>query len=100
MNAIASSLATPLALPQTRYLGMDGTGTGSGIAIASTFREGWSAGDSNPQDESGNLAEMMGTTRVAGQFFHESLRKLGFIDFDGGIGLQVHSSLLNIVLHD
>jgi CRP/FNR family transcriptional regulator, cyclic AMP receptor protein len=53
-----------------------------------------------PKMSQETLAEMMGTTRVAGQFFHESLRKLGFIDFDGGIGLQVHSSLLNIVLHD
>jgi hypothetical protein len=27
-------------------------------------------------------------------------RKLGFIDYDGGSGLQVHGALLNIVLHD
>jgi CRP-like cAMP-binding protein len=44
------------------------------------------------------LAEMMGTTRSRASFFMNRFRKLGFIDYNGG--LQVHSSLLNVVLHD
>jgi CRP-like cAMP-binding protein len=46
------------------------------------------------------LAEMIGTTRSRVSFFMNRFRKLGFIDYEGGSGLQVHSSLLNIVLHD
>jgi CRP/FNR family cyclic AMP-dependent transcriptional regulator len=46
------------------------------------------------------LAEMVGTTRSRVSFFMNRFRKLGFIDYDGGSGFQVHSSLLNIVLHD
>jgi CRP-like cAMP-binding protein len=46
-----------------------------------------------------NLAEMIGTTRSRVSFFMNRFRKLGFIDYNSG-GLQVHSSLLNIVLHD
>jgi CRP/FNR family transcriptional regulator, cyclic AMP receptor protein len=46
------------------------------------------------------LAEMIGTTRGRVNFFMNRFRKFGFIDYDGGSGLQVHSSLLNVVLHD
>ena len=46
------------------------------------------------------LAEMVGTTRSRISFFMNRFRKLGFIDYHGGDDLQVHSSLLNIVLHD
>ena len=45
------------------------------------------------------LAEMVGTTRSRVSFFMNRFRKLGFVDYGEG-GLQVHSSLLNIVLHD
>ena len=45
------------------------------------------------------LAEMVGTTRARVSFFMNRFRKLGFVDYDGS-GLQVHSSLLNVVLHD
>jgi CRP-like cAMP-binding protein len=44
------------------------------------------------------LAEMIGTTRSRVSFFMNRFRKLGFIHYNGG--LEVHSSLLNIVLHD
>jgi CRP-like cAMP-binding protein len=44
------------------------------------------------------LAEMIGTTRSRVSFFMNKFRKLGFIDYNGG--LFMHSSLLNIVLHD
>jgi CRP/FNR family transcriptional regulator, cyclic AMP receptor protein len=46
------------------------------------------------------LAEMIGTTRSRVSFFMNRFRKLGFIDYHGGDDLKVHSSLLNIVLHD
>ena len=44
------------------------------------------------------LAEMVGTTRSRVSFFMNKFRKLGFLDYNGGV--HVHSSLLNIVLHD
>ena len=44
------------------------------------------------------LAEMIGTTRSRVSFFMNKFRKLGFIDYNGRI--EVHSSLLNAVLHD
>src|SRR6202171_1126034 len=46
------------------------------------------------------LAEMVGTTRSRVSFFMNRFRKLGFINYQAGDELQVHSSLLNIVLHD
>jgi CRP/FNR family transcriptional regulator, cyclic AMP receptor protein len=47
------------------------------------------------------LADMIGTTRSRVSFFMNKFRKLGFIDYNGGSGvIEVHSSLLNIVLHD
>ena len=50
------------------------------------------------------LAEMIGTTRSRVSVFMNKFRKLGFIDYKGGLrgngGLHVHSSLLNVVLHD
>jgi CRP-like cAMP-binding protein len=46
------------------------------------------------------LAEMVGTTRSRVSFFMNRFRQLGFIDYRAGDALQVHSSLLNIVLHD
>src|SRR5205085_52114 len=44
------------------------------------------------------LAEMIGTTRSRVSFFMNRFRKMGFIEYNGG--LNVHSSLLNVVLHD
>jgi CRP/FNR family transcriptional regulator, cyclic AMP receptor protein len=44
------------------------------------------------------LAEMIGTTRPRVSFFMNKFRKLGFISYNGRI--EVHSSLLNVVLHD
>jgi CRP/FNR family cyclic AMP-dependent transcriptional regulator len=45
------------------------------------------------------LAEIFGTTRSRVSFFMNRFRKLGFVHYNGR-GLQVHSSLLNVVLHD
>ncbi len=44
------------------------------------------------------LAEMIGTTRPRVTFFLNRFRKLGFIEYNGE--MQVHNSLLNIILHD
>ena len=44
------------------------------------------------------LAEMVGTTRSRVNFFMNKFRKLGFIEYNGG--LKVHHALLSIVLHD
>ena len=44
------------------------------------------------------LAEMIGTTRSRVSFFMNKFQKLGFVHYNGG--LHVHSSLLNLVLHD
>ena len=52
-----------------------------------------------PKMSQETLAEMVGTTRSRVSFFMNRFRKLGFVDY-GESGLQVHSSLLNIVLHD
>jgi CRP/FNR family transcriptional regulator, cyclic AMP receptor protein len=48
------------------------------------------------------LAEMIGTTRSRVSFFMNKFRKLGFINYSGGTAgrIDVHSSLLNAVLHD
>ncbi len=55
-----------------------------------------------PKISQETLAEMVGTTRSRVSFFMNRFRKLGFIHYAGGLegGLQVHSSLLNVVLHD
>ena len=44
------------------------------------------------------LAEMVGTTRSRVNLFLNKFRKLGFIEYNGD--MKVHSSLLNVVLHD
>jgi CRP/FNR family cyclic AMP-dependent transcriptional regulator len=51
-----------------------------------------------PKVSQETLAEMIGTTRSRVSFFMNKFRKLGFVYYNGG--LHVHSSLLNIVLHD
>jgi CRP/FNR family transcriptional regulator, cyclic AMP receptor protein len=44
------------------------------------------------------LAEMIGTTRTRVNFFMNKFKKLGFIEYNGG--LHIHSSLLSVVLHE
>jgi CRP/FNR family cyclic AMP-dependent transcriptional regulator len=55
-----------------------------------------------PKVSQETLAEIVGTTRSRVSFFMNRFRKLGFIEYDGGVsgGLEVHSSLLNVILHD
>jgi CRP/FNR family cyclic AMP-dependent transcriptional regulator len=52
-----------------------------------------------PKISQETLAEMVGTTRARVNFFMNRFRQLGLIDYNSG-GLEVHSSLLDIVLHD
>jgi CRP/FNR family transcriptional regulator, cyclic AMP receptor protein len=47
-----------------------------------------------------SLAQMVGTTRSRVSHFMNKFRKLGFIDYSDNDGLQVHSGLLSVVLHD
>ena len=51
-----------------------------------------------PRVSQQTMAAMVGTTRSRVSFFLNKFRKLGFVDYNGG--LLVHSSLLNVVLHD
>jgi CRP/FNR family transcriptional regulator, cyclic AMP receptor protein len=51
-----------------------------------------------PRISQETLAQMVGTTRSRVNFFMNKFRKLGFIDYNGG--LKIHSSLLSVVLHD
>ena len=51
-----------------------------------------------PKISQETLAEMIGTTRSRVSFFMNRFGSLGFVHYNGG--LQVHSSLLNVVLHD
>jgi CRP-like cAMP-binding protein len=51
-----------------------------------------------PKISQETLAEMVGTTRSRVNFFMNRFKKLGFIHYNGG--LQVRTSLLNVVLHD
>ena len=51
-----------------------------------------------PKMSQETLAEIIGTTRSRVSFFMNRFRKLGFIEYNGG--LKINSSLLNVVLHD
>ena len=51
-----------------------------------------------PKMSQETLAEIIGTTRCRVSFFMNRFRKLGFIEYNGG--LKIHSSLLNVILHD
>jgi len=55
-----------------------------------------------PKISQETLAEIVGTTRSRVSFFMNRFRKLGFIQYNGLVsgGLEVHSSLLNVILHD
>ena len=51
-----------------------------------------------PKISQETLADMIGTTRSRVSFFMNRFRKLGFIKYNGSI--EIHSSLLNVILHD
>ena len=52
-----------------------------------------------PKISQQTLADMIGTTRSRVSFFMNRFRDLGFVEYDEN-GIQVHSSLLNVILHD
>ena len=68
------------------------------LLVLAHFGKGDSPEDVTPNVSQETLAEMIGTTRSRVNFFMNKFRKLGFIDYNGG--LRVHSSLLNVVLHE
>ena len=51
-----------------------------------------------PKVSQETLAEMVGTTRSRVNFFMNKFRKLGFIEYNGG--LKINNSLLTVVLRD
>jgi len=51
-----------------------------------------------PKISQETLAEMIGTTRSRVSFFMNRFRKLGFVKYNGSI--EIHTSLLNVILHD
>jgi CRP-like cAMP-binding protein len=51
-----------------------------------------------PKIDQETLAKMIGTTRARVSHFMNKFRKMGFVEYDGEI--KVHSSLLNVILHD
>ena len=53
-----------------------------------------------PKISQETLAQMVGTTRSRINFFMDRFKKLGFIDYGSRRGLQVHSALINVILHD
>jgi CRP-like cAMP-binding protein len=53
-----------------------------------------------PRVSQETLAEMVGTTRSRVNFFMNKFRKLGFIDYNGGLKVKVNNSLLSVVLRD
>ena len=71
------------------------------LLLMAEFGEPGEPGESEiliPKVSQETLAEMIGTTRSRVSFFMNRFRKLGFVEYNGGI--RVHRSLLNIVLHD
>jgi CRP/FNR family cyclic AMP-dependent transcriptional regulator len=53
-----------------------------------------------PKVSQETLAAMVGTTRSRVSYFMNRFRKMGFIQYSGDLGLQVHSGLLTVVLRD
>lgn len=53
-----------------------------------------------PEITQETLADMIGTTRARVSFFMNKFRQLGLIEYNGKLRLRVHSSLMNVVLHD
>lgn len=68
------------------------------LLLLAQFGKGGKPETTIPKISQETLAEMVGTTRSRVSFFMNRFRKLGFIQYNGEI--QVHPSLLNIVLHD
>jgi CRP-like cAMP-binding protein len=70
------------------------------LLLMAQFREERISEMSVPRLSQKTLAEMVGTTRSRVSFFMNRFRKFGFINYDVGNNLNVHSSLLNVLLDD
>jgi hypothetical protein len=84
-----------------RHAGAGGDGSvfsSPHIAAAGSIRGGGHEQRVLPKLSQETLAEMVGTTRSRVNFFMNKFRKLGLIEYNGG--LKVNSSLLSVVLHD
>jgi hypothetical protein len=68
------------------------------LILANFGKEGVPSQTAVPKISQETLAGMVGTTRSRINVFMNRFRKLGFIEYNGG--LKIHSSLLNVVLHD
>jgi CRP/FNR family transcriptional regulator, cyclic AMP receptor protein len=70
------------------------------LLILARFGKEYTPDTVHPNVSQETLAEMVGTTRSRVNFFMNKFRKLGFIDYNYNGGLQVHGSLLSVVLHE
>jgi CRP-like cAMP-binding protein len=70
------------------------------LLLMAQFREEGISEMSVPRLSQKTLAEMVGTTRSRVSFFMNRFRKFGFINYDVGNNLNVHSSLLNVLLDE
>jgi CRP/FNR family cyclic AMP-dependent transcriptional regulator len=68
------------------------------LLLMADFGQPGETGQYIPKISQETLAEMIGTTRSRVSFFMNRFRKMGFIEYNGGI--KVNKSLLNVVLHD
>ncbi len=68
------------------------------LLLLARFGKGGRSEPIVPKISQETLAEMIGTTRSRVNFFMNKFRKLGLLDYEGG--LRVHSSLLTVILHD
>ena len=68
------------------------------LLLLAQFGKGGTPATVVPKISQETLAAMVGTTRSRVSFFMNKFRKLGLIHYNGG--LEVHSSLLNLILHD
>ena len=68
------------------------------LLLLANFGEEGAPQEVIPKISQETLAGIIGTTRPRVNFFMNKFRKLGFIEYNGG--LKIHSSLLSVVLHD
>lgn len=68
------------------------------LVLMAGYGEPGELGTLPPEVTEESLAEMLGVPKPAVSFFMNRFRELGFIDYDGRI--QVHRTLLNVILHD
>ena len=91
----------PLSTRKSPSRGLKKRASRSGVTTTGGFPTVVSEGEPAPmlaKISQETLAEMVGTTRSRVSMFMNKFRKLGFIEYNGS--LEVHNSLLNVVLHD